>query len=194
MHFLFLFDCSNLDGFMMFYVEMVLELVMTPGSLVSGWPHLQVSYSAVISSCEKAGKWQQALSFFHEMCRAQVQPDVVSCNATMSSCQKGGHWQLALSLFEAGIFQLWVRVKRDCKPKGQQLFSPFPWRQCQGTGLFPMSSASMLPSALVSEVAIGMKRWIYWKPCCRSLRYRQTWWVSIRPWLPFKRTVSGSKV
>jgi len=36
MHFLFLFDCSNLDGFMMFYVEMVLELVMTPGSLVSG--------------------------------------------------------------------------------------------------------------------------------------------------------------
>ena len=61
----------------------------------------QVSFSAAITSCERAGKWQHALVFFQQMWEAQVGPDVVSCNATISACQQDGQWQLALSLFEA---------------------------------------------------------------------------------------------
>eukprot|EP00435_Cladocopium_sp_Y103_P067989 s288_g30.t2 len=60
-----------------------------------------VSFSAAISSCEKMGRWQQALELFsqltgkpHGTCFAND----FSFNAVISSCEKAGRWQEALHL------------------------------------------------------------------------------------------------
>ena len=60
-----------------------------------------VSYSAVISACQKRGEWQQAISLFRAMPQARITPDVISYNAVISTCEKGGAWQQALALFLA---------------------------------------------------------------------------------------------
>ena len=46
--------------------------------------------SSVVSSFEKVGQWQQALSLFAEMPVRNIDPDVISYNAAISACEKGG--------------------------------------------------------------------------------------------------------
>jgi pentatricopeptide repeat protein len=57
-----------------------------------------ISYSAAISSCEKAGKHQSALDLLREMDTRGIQPNVISYNAATSSCEKAGKHQSALDL------------------------------------------------------------------------------------------------
>ena len=57
----------------------------------------EFSLSAVISACEKAFKWPQALFLLHTM-PAEDAKDIVCFGAAASACEKGKQWQLALSL------------------------------------------------------------------------------------------------
>eukprot|EP00913_Durusdinium_trenchii_P026337 g24713.t1 len=59
-----------------------------------------ISYNAIISSCEKGRQWQAALSIFHAMQLASHQPDVISYSAVLSSFEKGRQWQPALIMLE----------------------------------------------------------------------------------------------
>ena len=56
-------------------------------------------YTAGISACARAKKWQLALHLFGGMPKGKVDPNVISYNAIISSCEKGQQWQLALHLF-----------------------------------------------------------------------------------------------
>ena len=59
-----------------------------------------ITFSALISSCEKAKHWQLALSFLTAMEVAGLQPSVVSSTAAMSACQ-AQHWHRSAALFHA---------------------------------------------------------------------------------------------
>ena len=63
--------------------------------------HDVITYTTSISSCEKGGQWQHALFLFHQMPRAQLQPNQITYNATISACEKGRQSQQAMKLFEA---------------------------------------------------------------------------------------------
>ena len=55
--------------------------------------------SLATSTCEKGGRWEQALILLGQMQKAGVPPDVVSFSAATSACEEGGQWQQALVLF-----------------------------------------------------------------------------------------------
>eukprot|EP00959_Pyramimonas_sp_CCMP1952_P320847 6714346-Pyramimonas_sp.AAC.1 len=57
-----------------------------------------ISYSAVISSCEKCEQWQRALSLLSEMWEATLEPNAISYSAVISACGKCEQWQRALAL------------------------------------------------------------------------------------------------
>ena len=48
-----------------------------------------ITYSSLISACEKAGRWQLALDLFHEMHRDSCKPNVVTYNALIAACGQG---------------------------------------------------------------------------------------------------------
>ena len=47
-----------------------------------------ISFSAVISACEKATEWQQAIGFIDVMPEFQIEPNLIAFNAAISSCEK----------------------------------------------------------------------------------------------------------
>ena len=57
-----------------------------------------VVFSAAISSCAKAEKWQPALALFAQMLSATIQADVKAYSATISAAEKGGRWECALAM------------------------------------------------------------------------------------------------
>lgn len=48
-----------------------------------------ITYSALISACEKAGRWQLALNLLDEMQRDKVAPNTVTFNSLISACAQG---------------------------------------------------------------------------------------------------------
>jgi len=48
-----------------------------------------ITYSSLITACEKSGKYQLALDFFNEMHRDNVKPNVVTYNALIAACGQG---------------------------------------------------------------------------------------------------------
>lgn len=70
---------------------------MTEAGLV---PDLQI-YSAVISACGIAGKWQRAIGVLRWMdYEGKIKPNLYCINAAMSACEKGSAWVEAIALFE----------------------------------------------------------------------------------------------
>ena len=59
-----------------------------------------VCFSAIISCCEKAGQWQQALTLVDTMLPRNLSPNLVTFNAAISSCEQQGMWQQALRLMK----------------------------------------------------------------------------------------------
>ena len=57
-----------------------------------------ISYSSVISACEKAEQWQNALGQLVEMRHNDSLPDIISYNSAISEFVKSGHLQHALGL------------------------------------------------------------------------------------------------
>jgi pentatricopeptide repeat protein len=48
-----------------------------------------ITYSSLISACEKAGRWQLALELLDEMHRDNCKPNVVTFNSLISACGQG---------------------------------------------------------------------------------------------------------
>ena len=46
-----------------------------------------ITYSALISACEKRGQPQRAIALFLAMQRQGLVPDVITCSALMSACE-----------------------------------------------------------------------------------------------------------
>ena len=56
-----------------------------------------ISCNAAISTCEKVGQWQAALTLFEAMPAAEVQPNVITNSAVIGACERGGQWQAGQS-------------------------------------------------------------------------------------------------
>eukprot|EP00435_Cladocopium_sp_Y103_P058656 s309_g20.t1 len=61
-------------------------------------PRNTVSYSAAISSCEKAGNWSVMLLLLEDMLRETLRPNVVTLSACVACCEKGREWRRALEV------------------------------------------------------------------------------------------------
>ena len=48
-----------------------------------------ITYSSLISACEKAGRWQLALELLEEMHRDNCKPNVVTFNSLIGACGQG---------------------------------------------------------------------------------------------------------
>lgn len=48
-----------------------------------------ITYSSLISACEKAGRWELALDLFGEMHREGCKPNVVTYNSLIAACAQG---------------------------------------------------------------------------------------------------------
>lgn len=59
-----------------------------------------ITYSALISACEKGFQWQLALQVFEDMKRAGVVPNRYTFNALISACGKCGQVDEAFRTFE----------------------------------------------------------------------------------------------
>ncbi|CAJ1328261.1 unnamed protein product, partial [Effrenium voratum] len=58
-----------------------------------------VTFGALISACEKAAEWRQALQLLSTS-RTGAALHVVSCNAAISACEKASKWPQALHLLQ----------------------------------------------------------------------------------------------
>jgi pentatricopeptide repeat domain-containing protein 1 len=54
--------------------------------LRTGCERSVITYSALISACEKAGQWQLALNLFGEMLRERCAPNVITYNSLITAC------------------------------------------------------------------------------------------------------------
>lgn len=48
-----------------------------------------ITYSSLISACEKAGRWETALQLFDEMQRDACTPNTVTYNSLITACGQG---------------------------------------------------------------------------------------------------------
>lgn len=48
-----------------------------------------ITYSSLISACEKAGRWEDALRLFDEMQRDGCTPNTVTYNSLITACGQG---------------------------------------------------------------------------------------------------------
>ncbi len=48
-----------------------------------------ITYSSLISACEKAGQWQMALKVFEKMAAEQCRPNTVTFNSLITACAQG---------------------------------------------------------------------------------------------------------
>jgi pentatricopeptide repeat domain-containing protein 1 len=48
-----------------------------------------ITYSSLISACEKAGRWEAALQLFDEMTRDGCTPNTVTYNSLITACGQG---------------------------------------------------------------------------------------------------------
>jgi pentatricopeptide repeat domain-containing protein 1 len=58
-----------------------------------------ITYSALISACEKGGQWKLALEVLEDMKTAGHGVNVIAYSATISALSKGQQWEIALQLF-----------------------------------------------------------------------------------------------
>lgn len=62
-----------------------------------------ITYSAVISACSSAGRWQEAEQLFERMLAETVpdcQPNTITYSSLISACERGGRLDRALDWFE----------------------------------------------------------------------------------------------
>jgi pentatricopeptide repeat domain-containing protein 1 len=58
-----------------------------------------ITYSALISACEKAGQWEAALDLFGKMKAEGCTPNVITYNSLITACGQGAQWQQAADVF-----------------------------------------------------------------------------------------------
>lgn len=62
-----------------------------------------ITYSSLISACEKAGQWQLALELFNEMHAEGCIPNTVTFNSLITACAQGDY--LFPQLWKAFVLQ-----------------------------------------------------------------------------------------
>ncbi len=55
----------------------------------SGCERSVITYSTLISACEKAGEWQLALQLFGRMPQDGVRPNTITFNSLITACAQG---------------------------------------------------------------------------------------------------------
>ena len=58
-------------------------------ALLQGCQRSVITYSSLISACEKAGEWRLALQLLEEMRREGCNPNVISYNSLITACAQG---------------------------------------------------------------------------------------------------------
>ena len=48
-----------------------------------------ITYSSLISACEKSGEWRLALQFFEECLKDGCRPNVITFNSLITACAQG---------------------------------------------------------------------------------------------------------
>ena len=51
-----------------------------------------ITFSSLISACEKAGNWQMAVRFFEQMDHERCLPNTVTFNSLITACGQGAPW------------------------------------------------------------------------------------------------------
>ena len=64
-------------------------LVILPRPVPQGCERSVITYSSLISACEKAGDWKLALEFFEECTKDNCRPNVITFNSLISACSQG---------------------------------------------------------------------------------------------------------
>ena len=80
-------------------------------------------YNAAISTCEKGGQWELALTLLETMCKKRVWPDTTSYSAAISACEKSKQWEGALVLLTSKIMPIKIKIfktKRKCGGKSHK--------------------------------------------------------------------------
>ena len=93
-----------------------------------------ISYSSVITACERSSLWQLAIQFLRESWTCRT-PDVVAFTGTMAACEKAGRWQLALLLLSKMPED---EILPDVVSFGSAICACAPW--FWSTGMFNVSS------------------------------------------------------
>ena len=57
-----------------------------------------ITYSSLITACERAGEWSLALEFFRDMPRDGCRPNVVTYNSLLSALSNGARLRLRTGL------------------------------------------------------------------------------------------------
>ena len=60
----------------------------------------EITYNALISCCEKAGRWDTAVAIFESMRSGPAKVSTSTCSALIAALEKGGEWERALKIFE----------------------------------------------------------------------------------------------
>lgn len=81
--------------------------------LRTGCERSVITYSALISACEKAGQWQLALNLFGEMLRERCTPNVITYNSLITACAQVGPL-LWGSVLRACCWQVFAHLLRLC--------------------------------------------------------------------------------
>lgn len=58
-----------------------------------------ITYTTLMSVCQRAGEWRHAILVFQKMDAAGVEADVVAYNSAIAACAKGHDWEKAWAVF-----------------------------------------------------------------------------------------------
>lgn len=54
-----------------------------------------ITFTTLISCCQRAGQWKRARQYFTEMEQEGIRPDVKAYNSLLSACSRGARWEEA---------------------------------------------------------------------------------------------------
>ncbi|MBW8831171.1 MAG: hypothetical protein JF606_17460 [Burkholderiales bacterium] len=103
-----------------------------------------ITYNALISACEKAGKVERALEIFEGMRAAGIIPNVITYSALISACEKAGKVKTALKFFDgmraAGIIPnviTYSALISACEKAGQAELALKIFDDMRAAGIIP---------------------------------------------------------
>eukprot|EP00434_Breviolum_minutum_P003247 symbB.v1.2.002858.t1/scaffold130.1/size334612/9 len=79
--------------------QWILAMAVLHEMMLIRLPPSNATFSAAISACEKAFRWQEALALLQQAL-GLLRPELSCLNAMLSACEKGQRWDLALHLLK----------------------------------------------------------------------------------------------
>ena len=81
--------CATKAAFMLLAGKLDKVLEVYKDMVVKGLERSVITYSSLISACEKAGQWETALQLFEESQRDGCTPNTVTYNSLITACAQG---------------------------------------------------------------------------------------------------------